>query len=767
MNTQPLRRRAFTFLAWTALIVALSGCGMLNSGSGDAGSAPVIQLIARTPSDTVSAFLNAWGARDYERMYSQLSAESQSMMALPVFREVYTQADTQIGTSGVQITLGATHEQGRTAAVQYDLVVNSTIFGAIPDLGRTMRLIQAPGGGDWRVAWSNMDIFEGFAPGASLEAVSTRPPRANIVDREGRALVETDGETITLFAALQEMRDYEGCMTLLGYVMRREREDVIGVWAGYNAESVVPIGDLDPDEYDTNAALLTDLCGIRTATRTTRHYIGHGIATHVTGYVGDIPAEQFEAYQSRGYSQGDLVGLGGIEAAYETELAGQPARALRIREPGGLIVRELAGAGGVPGQSVRLTLDANLQRVAAQAISDAYNYASNNWANRAHSPGGGAVVIDVNTGAILALVSYPTYDPGMFNPDTPLFFPGNIIAGLQSDARQPFFNRVTQGQYSPGSTFKIVTESAAANERVWSPDDIFNCGMEWNGREFGDTLPVRLDWRATEPEEARFATGEVSMSQALTASCNPFFYQMGAMLYNQRGATALSDTARRMGLGTATGLGTIMPEAAGSITPPTSVEEAINNAIGQAETQVTIIQMARMVAGIANNGTLYRPYVVEQVGGDNGAAPSFVAEPEVVGDMGLSQTAFDVVRQGMCDVTQVEVVGRSTGRPLGTAWFVFDDPEGFPATYTVCGKTGTAQTGRVEPHGWFVAYAPADNPQIAVAAMIEHGREGSETAAPIVRRIMDAYFNTPAASYPGWWENEYVALNIPAGATGG
>jgi penicillin-binding protein 2 len=326
---------------------------------------------------------------------------------------------------------------------------------------------------------------------------------------------------------------------------------------------------------------------------------------------------------------------------------------------------------------------------------------------------------------------------------------------------------VTQGQYSPGSTFKIITTAAAAQERVWSPDDPFFCGMEWDGREFGDTLPRRLDWRASEVDEARFATGEISMSQALTASCNPFFYQMGAQLYNQRGAAALTDIARRMGLGAATGVGNIMPEAAGAIQPPTSVEEAINNAIGQAETQVTILQMARLVAGVANGGTLYRPYLVEQIGGDDGSAPSFSAAPEIVGEMGLSDVAFAVVRQGMCDVTQVEVVGATTGRPLGTAWFVFDDPDGLPASYSVCGKTGTAQTGRIEPHGWFVAYAPADNPQIAVAAMIEHGREGSETAAPIVRRIMDAYFNVQAAAYPDWWEGEYTPLNIPEGGTGG
>jgi cell division protein FtsI/penicillin-binding protein 2 len=256
------------------------------------------------------------------------------------------------------------------------------------------------------------------------------------------------------------------------------------------------------------------------------------------------------------------------------------------------------------------------------------------------------------------------------------------------------------------------------------------------------------------------------MSQALTASCNPFFYQMGALLY-RRGPTTLTDYARRMGLGQATGLAPLLPEVAGSIVPAGSVEESINIAIGQQETQVTLIQMVRMVAGIANGGTLYKPYIVQQVGGENGEAPLFTAEPEVVGNMNLREDTFALVREGMCAVTTDDAVGVTTGKPLGTAWFVFDDPTGLPAPYSVCGKTGTAQSGRIEPFGWFVAYAPADNPQIAIGGMIEYGREGSETAAPIVRRVLDAYFQTQPAAYPGWWLEPYEPLNIPAGSTGG
>ncbi len=459
---------------------------------------------------------------------------------------------------------------------------------------------------------------------------------------------------------------------------------------------------------------------------------------------------------------------------YEDELAGRSQRVLRVVEPGGMTVRELAGTSGQPAHDVTLTLDLNLQWVAAQALSDAYNTAAGNWGGPDHSPGGGVVVMDIHSGAVLALASYPTFDPGIFNEDTPIFEVLDYIGGLQSDPRRPFSNRVTQEQYAPGSTFKIITLAATAEEGIFKPDEIFNCDMEWRGQEFGDSQVVRYDWRQFEEDEAHFATGPVTMSQALTASCNPFFYQMGAALFRRgEDGNTLETYARQMGLGRATGfdLAPIVPEAQGQLPILRSADEAISGAIGQLDTQVTILQMARMVAGVANGGTLYTPYAVQQVGGEDGTAALYLAEPNAAANMGLSQSTLDIIREGMCNVTHADAVNNVNGQPLGTAWFVFDQapPDGTGiAPYTVCGKTGTAQTARTEPFGWFVAYAPADDPQIAVAAMIEYGREGSETAAPIVRRILDAYFGAVQAPYPWWWsELPYIPLNIPEGSTGG
>jgi len=765
VNGMKLFRRAM-LIACCMLATACEAIGTLTGGSAGDASAPVIQ-IAAAPREIAAQFLDAWNGRSYDAMYGWISSRSQALTTQPVFREIYTTVDETIRTTGVSYTLFDTTEQGSSAAITYDVVIESSLFGTIPDNGRTLRLVRETNG-DWRVAWSQLDIFDGYAPGSRLEIAQNRPARGHIFDRNGNYLVEQGGIVVELYVTQQNIIDFNGCLDLLAALTLRRRSDVERIFQDYNLDTTFSIGDIDQATYEVNAGALSELCAIQTGTRQTRRYAGHGMAAHIIGYIGQIPAELANSYLERGYNAGDLVGITGVESAYESELAGTAERALRIIEPRGLVVRELAGASGAPPTDVQLTLDLPLQRAAMQAITDAYNYAGGNWAGR--SPGGSLAMIDVNTGAILAMVSFPTFDPSAFAPDTSIF-QGQYINLIGSDPRNPTRNRATQDQYSPGSTFKIVTTAAAAAERVFPASDVFDCTLQWQGQAFGDSQRVRFDWRNFEPEGANFATGEVTMSEALAASCNPFFYQMGAELYD-REPTSLISYARRMGLGSPTGLDAAVfnAEANGQIIAPSARDQNISIAIGQQDTQVSVIQMARMVAAVANDGTLYRPYIVQQVGGLDGSEPRFAAAPDAMGDIGLSDAVLDVVRDGMCMVTNADATGRSTGRPLGTAWFVFDsdEPPLFPASYSVCAKTGTSQTGRIEPHGWFVAYAPADNPQVAIAAVMENSREGSETSAPIVRRVLDAYFGVAPSPYPDWWfENPYFELQIPEGSTGG
>jgi penicillin-binding protein 2 len=745
----------FLILVLAAVIVAFTGCAGAPNGEGGA-AAPLIQL-PQSPEDVVASFLTAWNSRDYPGMYALLSSESQGRTTLPVFQTTYEDVAAAVEIDGVTFRVGEATVQGMTAAVPYNLSLSSPQFGTIEDPDRTMRLVQTPGG--WRIAWTSMDIFDGLAAGTRVVAVAQRQPRGNIYDRQGDLLVEQDSIVYEVYAQRLSMTDEGECLFVLAELLRLRRADLAEDLPTYNPETIFYVGDIDPEALDVNGARLNEWCGSSVENglvqqRTDRRYFGHGAALHVTGYVGQITPEKLNELRPFGYSDGDIVGLAAVEERYERELAGEAARILRITEPGGTIIRELSGRTGSPPQNVTLTIDRDLQLAAAQAFSDAFNYAEPNWASR--SAGGSAVVLDVNTGAVLALASYPTFDPGIFSPNTPYPFVGSYITELLNDRRRPFAVRPTQEQYPPGSTFKIVTTAAAAAERLLTPTEIFFCGLEWEGRQFGDSLPVRYDWRVLEAPPRNVPTGEVTMSEALAASCNPFYYQMGAELYG-RDPALLMNYARRMGLGTRTGIEDFLPEALGSIVTPRAVDSAINSAIGQDPVQVTPLQMARLVAGVANGGTLYRPYLVQQVGEGE------PTQPQAVGQMELSDEALRVVRDGMCQVV--------SNLEIGTARFVFNNtPEFSPnlptIPYTACGKTGTAQSGQEAPHSWFVAYAPADNPQIAIAVMVENSREGSEVAAPIVRRILDTYFEVPPemfATYPEWWTGEYVPLPVSEG----
>jgi penicillin-binding protein 2 len=740
---------------WTSIsfiiICLLAGCGLLNPASEPGSSvAPILQG-QRSPQDVATGFLDNWKLGDYQAMYAALSPQSQSQYTFPVFQKTYEDAMTSIEASEIRYTVQQAQPQGASFALTYDLEFVSPVYGTISDSGRVMRLVQ--NAGNWGLAWSSMDIVNGLAAGSQVVVRGRRQPRGNIYDRNGKLLVEEGGTMIALFSARQDMVTEEDCLDVLARVLKTRRYDLEQTFAIQNIETLFYLGEIDEDIDAVEGANLDQICAVQRYPRQTRRYVGVNAAAHVLGFVAYITSEQLTALKNEGYKEGDLVGQLGIEQLYEKELAGKSEQILQVISPSNVVLRELAGRQGENAQSVSLTLDRDLQLAAAQAMADAYTYAGGNWGNPAHSTGAGVVVLDVKTGAVRALVSWPLFDPHVFNgTDSPNAEEIGIIA---QDVRQPLRNRVVQEQYFPGSTFKIITTAAAASEGVMT-EPTFDCQLEWKGQQYGDTIPVRTDWRVLELPDSRFANpaGQVTMAQALTTSCNPFFYEMGARLFTQRGPATLTGYARQMGLGALTGID-LAGEAFGSLPNPTSVEQGINEAIGQGGIQVSIIQMARMVAGLANGGTLYTPYVVQQVGGVAGQPVSFQAVPKVAGEMGLSEEALATLYEGMCGVV--------TNTELGTASFVFTD-----APYTVCGKTGTAQSGRVEPYGWFVAYAPADDPQIAIAGMVEYSREGSETAAPIIRRILDTYFGAAPAPFPDWWfDNQYVALEIPEGTTGG
>lgn len=764
------------FIHWIAFLMALllTACGALPSLPGqspttDGGSPIPQQQSGRTPEQTARSFLDAWALEDFETMYSLVSPRILEVYPFDDFRAQYTNADSQMSFEGVSYTIHDVRVQGTSAAITYDATLQSSTFGEIEDAGRIMRLVSE--GGGWHVAWSPMDILNGMTSSVRLRAERRFPVRGTIYDRNGLPLAQDNGTAIVVIVREQDIRDVEACYDLLARLMMRPYPYFTTLANQYSDDTIYFVGEMDSELYDLNRADIDNYCGMdiepptfgsKIQQVTGRTYFGHGAMANITGYIAPVPAESLEAWERRGYASGDIVGIIGIENTFQDELAGTPEQFLRLIDTsGGVPLRELGGAVGSAPQPVQLTIDRNMQLYLAQAMNDAWNYSGESWASVA--TGGAGVVMDVNTGAILAMFSYPTYDPRIFNPDSAYFSTANVFASASSQIARavngdPFFpvgsamnNRAIGEQYSPGSTFKIVTTLAAADTGIWQHDQIFECELQWEGAErYGDALPFREDWRASLDEDP---AGPITMTQALTTSCNPFFWEVGALMYRANPNT-VADYARMLGLGSVTGLNTLgYGEVSGNIPQPLDITDALNNAIGQGNTNVTAIQMVRMVSAIANGGTLYRPYIVEQVGGFDGTEVTQEFEPAVVSRLDVSAEALDTVRTGMCNVP--------IDRELGTSSYLF-----YRAPYSSCGKTGTAQTGGTAPHSWYVAFAPADNPQIAIAVVVSNSREGSEVSAPIVRRFFENYFNVGISDFPDWWQFEYVPLIPPQGVGG-
>lgn len=743
-------QRLTRWLAWWLLLPLVAGCSALTS------NAPAIPLFnMNAPDEVARSFLDAWNVGDLGAMYNLLAARSRELYPLERFQNRYTVTAETVGLTGVTYRIHSTLRQGTTAAVSYDLTLLSSTFGSIDDPNRTLYLVEE--GGSWRVAWSTMDILNGMAEDVRLIVSSALPRRANLYDRNGNPLVEQDRPIKWIAVVKQDMPNQEACLQLLARLLLRPVPQLRQYFNQYNPDTLFHVGELDVEAFNANQDELNRVCaldagGFRSGEYTSRHYVGQGAMTHVTGYIGSVPLEQVEAYRARGYAETDLVGLAGIEAAFQDTLAGKPTRVLRLVEPGGRVIRELGGSAGADPMPIQLTIDRDLQIAVARALNDAFNYAEINWASV--STGAAAVVIDVRTGEILALQSYPTFDPNLFNRNSSYTNALPLIAQLNTDRRTPLSNKAVSQQYAPGSIYKLLTAIAVTDEGIWPPDRIFDCTLTWRGQErFGDARPFRQDWRVADEMPA---AGPVNTAEAIATSCNPFFWEMGALLY-QQDRSALARYSEMFGLGRRVGLQVLGPEAAGNNASPNNPTSAINNAIGQGDVQVNPLQFALAVAAIANRGSLYSPLLVRQVGGFDGTPVQQRNEPQLRATITLSDLVWDTVQEGMC-----LAVAHPT---LGTARGALGD-----APYTSCGKTGTAETGsrgsNSPPHGWFVSFSPADDPQIATVVVVTNGREGSETAAPITRRILDFYYNAPAAPFPRWWEGNYIPVPSPEGVFG-
>ncbi len=751
------RKARFVVLIFLSFSLILAACTETPAALPNA-QAPTPPTSLEDAIAVARSFLDSWLKNDYAAMYGLLSPRS-LLISREVFTETYQQVEqvlklTEKDGKSYKLAPEDAQRQGDTAIIRYDMTFSSTAAGRFSDPKRTMRLVLTPRG--WRIAWSAMDIFEGMAGGAALQLDPDLPRRGTIYDRNGKVIAAdaTPNRAVRLLTRAYPARP-EDCISKLADVFRQKYSDLAQYLNFTGKDFGFTVGTLSEEEFERLQPQLDSVCRLEYRKQTTRYYYGGGIAAQTVGFIAPIQPDQLGNYPQ--LPQGALIGQYGIEKYWQDKLAGGAGARLVIRTSDGVTVRTIQTRPSSPSQDVTLTLDRDVQLMVESALSNAYNAAS--WAP--FSPGAAAIVLDVNTGEVLALASYPTVNPDAFLLTTSFDTPQTQQL---YERRRATSNRATQETFALGSVFKIVSMAAAAETKAFQLSQVVTCLGTYDGRTKGDQL--RKDWIYLDPYAKPNYHGPLTLKQALTASCDVYFWEVGEKL-NFTDATLLRKFGNQMGLGRKTGIDAILEEA-GRIPDPDStlattgrrwgLGDSLNIVIGQGDVQVTPLQVARMMMGVANGGKLYQPYLVRSVG-QPGQQQSYAAQPPAPEDMGISPAVLQGIEQALCDVTRDD--------KIGTAQWVF---EGFDMKQiSVCGKTGTAQNATPYPNGWFAAYAgkPGQPPDIAVVVFVQRSREGSETAAPIVRRIIESYYNLPISAWPRFWSDPYELMPDPNVSDGG
>jgi penicillin-binding protein 2 len=437
------------------------------------------------------------------------------------------------------------------------------------------------------------------------------------------------------------------------------------------------------------------------------------LASHLLGYVGEVTTGELEAKPE--YRMGDLTGKFGAEKAFESLLRGIPGGQQIEVDAMGRKLRVLSRVPDTQGNNMVLTIDRRLQEFVEQQLQ---------------GRDGAIVVLQPTTGAILAMTSQPAFDPNVFARGvTPREW-----RGLLTDKAKPLNNRAIQGQYPPGSTFKIVTAAAGLEEGVITPFTRIGCGGAYHF--------ANRDYRCWK----KGGHGSVDLHRAIVESCDVYFYQVGQRL----GVDTINEYAHRFGLGDVTGIALdhekpgLIPSSKWKLDrfkEPWFAGETLSVAIGQGYVLATPLQMANLIATVANGGTRYKPHYVARIEPPGGNGPVQEITPEVLGNAGLRKTTLLQLREALKDVVNA---------PTGTG------KKAKLPTIEVAGKTGTSQVFKMSAgartktagmqkdlrdHAWFVAFAPVEQPEIAIAVLIEHaGTGGGATAAPVAHDIADYYF---------------------------
>lgn len=542
-------------------------------------------------------------------------------------------------------------------------------------------------------------------------------PRGNISDRFGREIITNR----PYFNVTWIREDVSNPGTLIKRMAKILNVDVNQLLArireGEEYPRYVPIRLKEDIDWKTLVYIENhqyDLPGIRIEVLPSRKYIYQNLGAHIVGYISSINRQELDELKSENYQPHEQIGKLGIEKLYENILRGEKGRRYVEVDVQGFEQREIAVQEPLPGKDIQLTIDLDLQLAAEKTLE---------------GKAGAVVVMEVNSGRLLTYVSSPPLELEEFIGGISV----KAWRSMQENELNPFINKPIQGQYPPGSTYKMVTALAGLTEQVVTPETIFYCNgsMPLHGRTYNC-------WKKS-------GHGAVDLKRALAESCDVYFYQVGLKV----GVDRLAKYANSLGFGRKTGI-ELEHEKAGLV--PTSdwkkrkykegwqEGETMSVAIGQGFNLVTPLQICQMTSALVNEGgVMYRPQVIEAIIDEAGQLEKAFT-PEVIGQVLGDRKILELINQGMIEAVNGQ---HGTGKVAKMAEVV------------VGGKTGTAQVVRIaqykhlkeedipykfRDHAWFTCYAPAEKPEIAVTVLVEHGLHGASGAGPIAKAVLEEYF---------------------------
>lgn len=558
-------------------------------------------------------------------------------------------------------------------------------------------------------------------------------PRGIFYDRNGKVMVSTRISHNVMIVP-DDVKDKPEVIALLSKILNISEAEIRDRLKPNSAKNRTPyqyipiVKDVDPTTVVRLLEAKMDLPGVEVDEVPVRCYEHGEFACHLFGYIREINDKELVQLKNDGYRQGDIIGKNGLEKTYEKYLRGvdggiifevdirdRPLRRLENREP-------------QPGNNLQLTIDEKLQETAEKALDDEFAYLqANSRYKKAQS--GLALALDPRTGDVLAMVSKPGYDPNIFTGP----IPRNVAQQLYNNSLHPLTNRVLQGEFAPGSTFKPLVVTTAFMEGKVTLEDRFFC----NGYDGHRGFPKC--WTVTNTVKVPIH-GSENIIDGIKNSCNIVMSELSRRV----GINTLVKYARNFKFGKPTGINLAPGEKSGFVPDPEwkrrrykepwYAPETAYMAIGQGALTVTPLQLAQFYMAIANDGKIYRPRLVSKITNAMGEEIAGF-KPELVANIKIAPEANAIVKEGLKEVISI-----------GTGMGAF---RGFPLDkYPVAGKTGTAQKPPYENNGVFACFAPADKPEIVIVVLVEQGGSGSLAAEPVARKMLETYFNIDTTPKP-------------------